>query len=305
MEIRVFIAGLLVQSLVTPVATLAQQSQPGAALEDPPWVKDLAPKRIVYAVPGMDKVTVRSNLVYKRTDTKELKADVYQPAGLAKGMKRPAAVFIHGGFLPPNLRTEPKDWNVFVSYGELAAASGMIGVTFNHRLYDSWASVPTAEGDLADLIAYLRNNADDLGIDKDRFTLWSFSGGGPLLSLAMRAPVPYIRCLVSYYSLLDLEQESTKSRGNLSDQALLDFSPLHQLENNDKGIAPMFIARMGHDYPGMNKAVDRFVPVALAKNVNLTLSNDPEGHHGFDIEDNTEASREMIQRTLDFVKAHN
>ena len=105
---------------------------------------------------------------------------------------------------------------------------------------------------------------------------------------------------------MDLQQETKESLGNLSDQALLDFSPLHQLEShNHQGIAPIFIARMGHDDAGINKAVDRFVQVALAKNVNLTLINNPEGHHGFDVDDNTEASREIIQRTIEFVKAHN
>jgi acetyl esterase/lipase len=304
MKLRVLISGMYMLSLAAPAATLAQQPQ-GASLEDPPWVKAVASKQLVYAIPGMDKVMVRGNRVYKRADTEELKADVYQPAGLTKGAKRPAVIFIHGGPLPRNLRTGPKDWNVFVSYGKLVAASGMIGVTFNHRLYGDWKSVANSESDLADLIAYLRSNADDLGIDGDRLTLWAFSGGGPLLSLAMHGPVPYIRCLVSYYSVLDLEQESKESDGTLPDQALADFSPLHQLERNDKGIAPMFIARMGQDFPGLNKALGLFLPVALTKNMNLTLSNDPEGHHGFDIEDNTEASREIIQRTLEFVKAHN
>ena len=304
MKSRALVPGLFFLSLVVPSASLAELSQ-GAGLADPPWVANVASKRLVYAVPEMDKVTVQRNLVYKRAGAKELKTDIYQPAGLVTGAKNPAVIFIHGGYLPSNLRTEPKDWNIYVAYGQLAAASGMIGVTFNHRLYDSWESVPTAEIDLADLIAYLRNNADGLGIDRDRFTLWAFSGGGPLLSLAMRTAVPYIRCLVSYYSLLDLQGESKKSLGSLSDQALLDFSPVRQLENNDKGIAPMFIARMGQDDAGLNKAVGRFVSVALAKNLNLTLSNDPQGHHGFDIEDNTAASREIIRRTLEFVKAHN
>lgn len=222
MKIRGYIAGLYLLSLATPVATFAQAQ--GHGLEG---VKAVAAKRLVYEVPGMDNVMVRSNLVYKRTDAEELKADVYRPTGLTKGEKRPAVIFIHGGFLPRNLPIQPKDWNVFVSYGKVAAASGMIGVTFNHRLYESWASVPNSESDLVDLIAYLRNNADDLGVDEDHLTLWAFSGGGPLLSLAMRAPLPYIRCLVSYYSLLDLEQTSKETRGTLPDQALVDFSPLH------------------------------------------------------------------------------
>lgn len=64
----------------------------------------------------------------------------------------------------------------------------------------------------------------------------------------------------------------------------------------------MFIARMGQDGASINKAVSLFIPVALAKNANLTVSNDPEGHHGFDLEDDTAASREIIQRTIEFVK---
>ena len=93
--------------LVTCVLTgMAQQPQ----LEDPPWIKELAAKRIVYAVRGMERVKVRKDLTYKRVTGGELKMDVYSPIGFPRSTRRPAVIFIHGGRIPPNLRTTPKDW---------------------------------------------------------------------------------------------------------------------------------------------------------------------------------------------------
>jgi hypothetical protein len=64
----------------------------------------------------------------------------------------------------------------WVGNGQLIAASLLIGVTFNHRLYSGWDSLPDAQSDLADLIAYVRNNSDSLRFDRDRVALWVFSG---------------------------------------------------------------------------------------------------------------------------------
>lgn len=294
-----FVLLTIVSVLAQPAS--AQNAAQNGGLEDPPWVKGLAAKPLVYSISGMDNVKVERDLVYKHTASEDLKMDVYRPANSAKA-KLPAIFFIHGGFLPANLKTKPTEWNVFVSYGRLAAAAGYVGVTFNHRLYGSWASVENSTNDLADAISYVRNNADSLGVDKDRIALWAFSGGGPLLTLAMKDPQPYIRCLISYYGLLDLQHTDLDERGTISDQALVEFSLVHQIETSSKPIAPMFIARMGQDMPHIKESVDRFLPIALAKGATLTLSNDPEGHHGFDVDNDSDASRAVIRQTMEFVK---
>lgn len=175
-------------------------------LEDPPWVRKLAPKRIVYVVPGMERVRVRKNLIYKRVGRAELKMDVYSPLSSHRGDRRPAVIFIHGGRIPPNLRTTPKDWGVYISFGQLVAASGLVGVTFNHRFY-SWDSLNDSQSDLMDLIAYVRNNSESLGVDKGRIILWAISAGGVLLSQPLRDGPPYISCLVAYYAEFDLQNE--------------------------------------------------------------------------------------------------
>jgi dienelactone hydrolase len=69
-------------------------------------------------------------------------------------------------------------------------------------------------------------------------------------------------------------------------------------------IPPIFIARAGLDNQWLNATVDRFIDEAIASNAALEIITHPGGHHGFDILDDDERSRTIIQRTLFFLKAH-
>jgi acetyl esterase/lipase len=277
---------------------LAQQS---TALEDPPWLKEFAFKRIVYSVPGITRVKVVKDRVYKRVGGAELKMDVYSPPG--RGARRPAVIFIHGGRIPPNLRTTPKDWGAYVSLGQLVAASGFVGVTFNHRFY-TWESLADSQSDVMDLIAHVRSNADSLGIDKDRIVLWAVSAGGVFLSQPLRDAQPYIRCVVGYYPELDLENERKSAPSSVTNETLREFSAIHHLRNREKGVPPLFIARAGLDDATLNDGVDRFVQLALSKNLTIEVVNHATGQHGFDIENDNDRSREIIRRTIEFIKTH-
>src|SRR5215207_5546579 len=113
-----------------------EQSKPPAGQSAPtptprPSLRDLVMKPVVYSVPGMDKVTVKSDLQYATADNPNLLMDVYAPPGLAKGERRPAVLFIHGS---AGAEARAKDWGIYTSWGRLVAASGAVGVTFTHRL---------------------------------------------------------------------------------------------------------------------------------------------------------------------------
>jgi acetyl esterase/lipase len=296
---------LLIVTLTFASIGSAQQPPPQSAEpEDPAWLKEFVHKRIVYSVPGMEQIKARKDVTYKRVQATELKMDLYSPAGSQSGARHPAVIFIHGGRVPPNLRTKPKDWAVYVSFGQLAAASGFVGVTFNHRFY-AWESLSDSQSDVADLIAYVRNNADSLGVDKDRIVLWAVSAGGLFLSQPLSDPPSYIRCLVAYYSVMDLQGMRKQTPASVSDETLREFSPVHHLSKNKKGTPPIFIARAGLDEAVLNAGIDRFIQTALANNVTIDLMNHANGHHGFDIDDDNDRSRDIIKRTLEFIKAHN
>jgi acetyl esterase/lipase len=294
---RAFLLLLFVQA--TPL--MAQQP---AELEDPPWIKEVATQRIFYTVSGMEKIRPRKDLTYKRVASEELKMDVYQPRNLRRNARRPAIVFIHGGALPSNLRTKPKEWGAYVSFGQLAAASGFVGITFNHRFY-GWDiyRLSDARSDVEAAIAYVRGNAERLGVDKDHISLWSLSAGSLFLASAISDRPHYIRSLVFYYAIMDLEP-MRKDRPAITDDVNREFSPLHRLKRPRLTLPPIFIARAGREEPGLNAAVDSFIQEAVKRNASFDFSNHAEGQHGFDVLDDNARTRDIIKRTIEFVKAH-
>lgn len=299
---------LLLLVILTSFLPVGAQ-QPSTKLEDPEWIREIAPKRIVYSVPLMNRVRVRKNLTYKRVGGAELKMDVYSPVSKRQSGHRPAVIFIHGGRIPPNLSTTPKEWGAYVSFGQLVAASGFVGVTFNHRFY-AWESLGDSQSDVMDLIAYVREHAAELGVDRDRIVLWAVSAGGIFLSQPLRDRPHYIQCLVGYYAELDLQGERQSAPPSVTDEMLREFSPVYHLSkptegaNASQGVPPIFIARASLDDASLNAGLDRFVQVALSRNVTLDLANHATGHHGFDVEDDNDRSREIIKRTIEFIKLH-
>ena len=301
MKYKNSLAALLMILTVVSVVRAQQESK----LEDPPWIKEVAPQRILYSLPGMERIRASKDLTYKRVADAELKMDVYKPRNLARGARRPAVVFLHGGAIPPNLRTKPKEWGAYVSFAQLAAASGFVGITFNHRFY-GWdmKMLTDARGDVADALAYIRSNSESRGVDRDRISLWALSAGSLFLGPAISEPPSFVRCMVFYYAIMDLEP-LRKDRPAITDEVRKEFSPLASLKRASPRVAPIFIARAGKDEADLNADVDRFIQEALSRKATLDFSNHAEGQHGFDVLDNNERTREIIKRTIEFIKAHN
>ncbi len=265
-------------------------------------LRDLVMKPVVYRVAGMDEVTVKSALKYTDVNNPNLLMDVYIPHQLTKNERRPAVVFIHGA---AGAETTPKDWGFYTSWGRLIGASGFVGVNFTHRLSGRTTSLEDSAGDVAAAINYIRTNADSLNIDKDRICLAAYSGGGVLLAPAIRDKPAYVRCLVSFYAFMDVQQSGNFFAASESAETLRKFSPINYLATDTEKIAPLFIARAGRDQiPTMNDSIDRFIRAALAKNVALTFANHPQGVHGFDNQTDDERSREIIQSAIAFMKLH-
>lgn len=297
-----FCAAALLAAVFCAAGAAAQQQREGAAAAPAPrrTMAEVVRLPVVYKLTGMERVSVRRDVVYKKGDPR-LKMDVYTPPGLGGSARLPAVLFIHGG-APPE--TSPKNMGVFVSWGRLAAASGMVGVTFTHRLGFPRTMLTEGAADVSDAVAYVRANADALGVDGDRLCLAAFSAGGPMLSPAMRDRPPYVRCLVAFYAFMDVRQ-SELHRQHETPETVKDLSPITHLGADAGRIAPLFIARAGLDeIPAMNESIDRFVGEALAKNATIDLANHPRGVHAFDILTDDERSREIIRRALEFMKTH-
>ncbi|HEX8996138.1 MAG TPA: hypothetical protein VF812_08910 [Ktedonobacterales bacterium] len=257
---------------------------------------------LVYRAPGMDAATVRRGISYRGAAASDPRMDIYVPEGLRADERRPAVLFIHGGPVSPALPLPPTEWGVFRGYGALAAASGWVGVTFTHRFY-GFDHLEQAAEDIAAAIAYVRSHAQDLGVDADRLCLWAFSGGGPFLADALRSQPDYVRCLVAYYTLMDLRPLASAAgvAGSVAEQTLRRFSLVAAVEERGAGALPLLVARAGQDNPSLNAQIDAFARAALTANLPLDLLNHPAGYHAFDTRNDDARTREILDHTLAFI----
>ncbi|HEX6134774.1 MAG TPA: alpha/beta hydrolase [Longimicrobiales bacterium] len=295
------------------VATLLclTAADPGAAQD----------RRLAHLVPGMDQVRRIDNLSYRdltgSPDTvmygPALMYDVFMPPD--GDDVRPGVIFIHGGLVAGSTqRVSPKDaLPAYAQWGRLVAASGLVGITFSHRLNTN-ENVDTAASDVLRLLAEVRQRAAEWRLDPDRICVAVFSAGGPLASLFMTdgpSAAPSVRCIAFYYAFLDMEHAAVISpfrpahtEPRLSQ--LRAYSPLAALLRNTRPLPPLLVARAGRDaIPGINASIDRFTQSSLLTNQTVELYNHPGGRHGFDLTAEPDARAEYIlAATLRFFQRH-
>ena len=65
---------------------------------------------------------------------------------------------------------------------------------------------------------------------------------------------------------------------------------------------PVLYVRAGLDRPPVNESIASLTALAVSQNAPVTLLNYAGGHHAFEIVDDSDATRQVIDQTLDFVK---
>jgi hypothetical protein len=259
----------------------------------------ISQKEVVYRIPGMDGVEVRRDVVYREDGEGALTMDIYYPSDPKRRARVPAVIFIIGYPDPgavARLGCEFKEMGAYISWGRLAAASGLIAITYANR-------EPAA--DIHALLQFVRQNAGALGVDENRIGFWACSGNVPLaLSVLMREANDYLRCAVLCYGfMLDLDgstvvAEAARAWGFVNPcgaKSVDDLPPE----------LPLFIVRAGQDQlPHLNETVDHFLVKALARNLPVTFTNHRAAPHAFDLFDDGEASREIIRQVLAFMRFH-
>ena len=233
----------------------------------------------------------------------ELRFDLYRPRDDEPAA--PCVIFVHGDG-PPEVVANAKGWGQYTSWGRLAVASGLAAVTFNHRSTEGRTKLVDAADDVDRLIAFVRSNGSGLGVDPERLGLWVCSMGPPVaLRTVLRARPAAVRCIAVLYGAMDLRPLRADTPVHVSDRLLEEFSPVAHLAEPVAAFPPMLLARAGlEDRPWLNPTIDAFVTAALAANVELDLLHHPAGRHGFDILDDDERSRDIVARTLAFLRRH-
>ncbi|MEU3473145.1 alpha/beta hydrolase [Rhodococcus sp. NPDC006774] len=214
--------------------------------------------------------------------------DVYRAPDTASGddALRPAVVFVHGGPRPPSVEWRPRDQPVFVGYGSIAAAAGVVGVVLEHHMA-SLAECAAAADEIAVGLDQVRQLP---GVDPNRVALWFFSGSGLLAADWLKHSPAWLTCLALTYPVLQtLPEWGVEPRFDST------------LAVSDSGAPPILLTRVGRDRPAFISGVNAFVAAAHA--ANLDIIDVPDGQHGFDMLDHTDESRDAVSRAMAWVVA--
>jgi dienelactone hydrolase len=246
-------------AVVTVALASAVSAGGGDAYRNPTPGADIA-----LQIPGMHRAVVRRDVVYARRGGRALRLDVYRPAGSNPRTRFPGVLLVHGSTSDPS----PKDWGIYVGWGQLLAARGLAGIPFNHR---------GTVGDIAAAVAAVRRRATQLGVDASRLCVASFSGGVEAgLSAALRDDG--VRCALAFYGAPDLTVLRRDS-------------------------APTFVAKAGFDSTYINNAIDAYVARAKKIGADVRLVVHPRGRHGFDLAPGDSRTRSILRQAVAFARA--
>jgi acetyl esterase/lipase len=133
----------------------------------------------------------QADLAYAATDTRNV-LDLYLPEGVTNP---PVVIWIHGGAFMMGDKSDPQSLDTLLAAGFAMAA-------INYRLTDT-AIWPAQLEDVTAAVRYLRENANDLGVDGSRIALFGASAGGFLAStfgIALAAdPALSVSAVVDWY----------------------------------------------------------------------------------------------------------
>lgn len=228
---------------------------------------------LVYQEPGTEKITAQRQ-IYRTVNDTTLHFDLYLPVGRPAGEKVPLVVFVNGvGAL------DMPEWRVYQDWARLVANRGLAAVTFQSRSDGREGPEPdrSAQADTEALLDFLRRHAAEWQLDADRIGIYCCSANAKTaMPVVMQADRSYLQALVIFYGYIG---KITLTRLDL----------------------PMLLARAGQDWPPLNEGMARFFAQALQLDAPAEFINYPSGLHGFDTSNDTDESRAIIRRTLDFL----
>ena len=265
-------------------------------------------------------VKVERNVVFHSEEKRRVRLDIYRPGeGVPEGERLPAVIQIHGGAWILGSRAEQG-----IPLLNHMAANGWIGFNADYRLSPR-ATLPEHVIDVKRAIAWVRENAEELGVNPQKIAITGGSAGGHLTALAaLTANDPSLQpgfedadtsvmAAVPFYGIYDLEDEARryqhlhdwlfskvvlKKRVSEAPQLYRSVSPAHRITDE----APPFLIFHGDQ--------DTLVPVddarAFAKRLEEVSRNDvlyvemPGAEHAFDIFPSLRTARvvECIERFL-------
>ncbi len=275
-------------------------------------------KTITSKVPmSTPKEMNKKTYTYKKTDTQDLKLDIYYP--LDKNFNQyPFVYFCHGGGWISGFRNQPSN----VSWCKYLASKGFAVASIDYR-YGFKNDMDDILSDYADGIKFIKNNSKKLKIDKSQIVLMGLSAGGHLALLYSAyhtfmeniTSMEGIKSVVAYYppsDLSDLFHSDNKSifakfairktlngRPTEAKEIYDYYSPLNYIS---KSMIPTLIAhgKLDNTVPfqssiNLIKRLDHY-------NIDHTFLVHKYGDHSFDTTLNDYTTISILDKTVRYIR---
>lgn len=259
---------------------------------------DIFTRRVCLELEGMESLAVLRDVEYGEPSPHR-QFDLYYPPGQAGAGGWPAVVIVSGYTDARVPRVTPltyKEIGWTVSMCQLIALSGMAAIAYTNE-------EPAA--DLQALFEHIHLNAGSLGIDPASIGVLAVSGNVPtavatMMQDARRTPV----CAVFGYGCV-LDLDGATDVADMAKQFGFANPGTGRTVADLRRDVPLLLVRAGRDqFAGMNASIDRFIRHGLAENLPMTVVNNAEGAHAFDLFEDTATSRDIIRQTLRFLRLH-
>jgi dienelactone hydrolase len=213
--------------------------------------------------PTSTKVTVTKDVVYGRADTTTLRMDVYRPNG-SPTTRRPTLVFFNRAF------GAERSGDFYAAWARAAASRGLVAILPDIRGGSEGA-------DFTMLVRHLVERGSAVGVDPEAISVYAASGNAfAALPVVENPAMTSVKSAVIYYGAAPIKEFR------------LDL--------------PILFVRAGLDRPDLNRTISELVTVAVAQNAPVSLLNHASGYHGFEMYNNDDATRAVIEETIAFVR---
>lgn len=226
--------------------------------------------------------------IYKKVDNYELEMHLFLPTNFDKNKKKSAIVYFSGG----SWSEGKPDWNF--NGCQYYANKGWVGVAVEYRLADRQGTLPfEAVLDARSAIRWLRQHADEYGIDTSRIVASGVSAGGHLvLATALcdkwnektddlrYSPTPNVLMVTS--GVYDLADDNTSwikkglKQRNLDENLVKEISPNYLIK---KGLPPTLIIHGTEDRNVPYNSAVQFVKLMTQAGNNIEFHPIEGGRH--------------------------
>jgi len=264
------------------------------------YAQDSNEPKVLYNIAGMENAQVKYDIAYVEEGDSSLVMDIYYPAEFDFNSKIPVIVIAFGysGSAQQKLIGKPfMKWKWYTSWCKLIAAKGMAAIVYE---------TTSPKEDLNSIQNYLVANASKLNIDLNKVGLFSISGNASVaLEAIMEKENNFYKCGALYYPFI-VSNDSELMKAAVSVSTEYGFSLVQLPERNKwQDNTPLFIVQAGKDKINrIKELLGEFIHDAHKVNMPLTFVNYKDGIHGFDVFQNSNLTKKIIEDTLDFWVYH-